>query len=98
MDFQAGGRGEAWAVEIRDRSLEIWAATAVNLIHAYDPERVILGGGVMGSAGVILPYVGDYAARHAHTPWGRVSVVPSQLADHAALVACEWLVEEQESM
>ena len=93
--FRLASEGVAWAADIRDRSLEIWAATAVNLIHAYDPERVILGGGVMGSGSVILPYIGGYVARHAHTPWGQASVIPSQLGDRAALVACEWLVEEQ---
>jgi glucokinase len=92
--FEQAAAGVAWAVDIRDRSLEIWAATAVNLIHAYDPEQVILGGGIMGSGHVILPYVEEYVARYAHTPWGRVRVTPSQLGDQAALVACEWLVKE----
>ena len=32
--------------------------------------------------------------RHAHTPWGKVRVVPSALGDAAALVAAQWLVEE----
>ena len=66
----------------------------MNLIHAYDPERVILGGGIMGSGAIILPFIADYVGRRAHTPWGRASVIPSQLGDRAALVACEWLVEE----
>ncbi|MEI6781884.1 MAG: ROK family protein, partial [Verrucomicrobiota bacterium] len=62
---------------------------------AYDPERFILGGGVMGSADAMLPPIREYVARYAHTPWGTVEVVPSQLGDQAALLACEWLVNEQ---
>ena len=67
----------------------------MNLIHAYDPELVILGGGIMASADVILPASANYVTRHAHTPWGKVRVEASALGDQAALVAAEWLLEEQ---
>jgi glucokinase len=81
-------------MELRDHSLQTWSALAVNLIHVFDPERVILGGGVMGSAQFILPAVQSYVNQHAHTPWGKVRVVASELGDRAALLACEWLVRE----
>ena len=93
--FQHAAAGDPCAMALRDHSLQVWGALAVNLIHAYDPERLILGGGIMGSAEVILPAVTDYVARHAHTPWGKVHVVASELGDQAALVAAEWLLEEQ---
>jgi glucokinase len=83
------------ARELRDRSLSIWSATAVNLIHAYDPEILILGGGIMASAEAILPVIQDYLRRHAHTPWGEVRVVASALGDGAALAAGEWLLKER---
>jgi glucokinase len=67
----------------------------VSLIHAYDPELVILGGGVMRSVETILPAVKEFVHEHAHSPWGKVRVVASLLGDTAALVAGEWLVEEQ---
>jgi hypothetical protein len=35
----------------------IWAANTVAVIHAYDPEIVVFGGGVMQSADVIQPFV-----------------------------------------
>ena len=93
--FKHAAAGDACAVALRDHSIQVWATLAVNLIHAYDPEMVILGGGIMASAEVILPAVRAYVARHAHTPWGKVQVVASQLSDNAALVAGEWLVKEQ---
>jgi hypothetical protein len=49
----------------------------------------------MASANVILPAVNEYVRRHAHTPWGKVRVAASELGDSAALVAGEWLLEEQ---
>lgn len=92
--FRHATAGDACALALRDHSLGIWSALAVNLIHAYDPERVILGGGIMASADVILPAVADYVNLHAHTPWGKVRVVASALGDHAALLAGEWLLQE----
>lgn len=93
--FKHAGAGDTCAMRLRDHSLQVWSTLAVNLIHAYDPERVILGGGIMAGADVILPWVREHVRKHAHTPWGQVEVVPSELGDEAALVAGEWLLQEQ---
>jgi glucokinase len=93
--FKYAARGDRCALKLREHSLLVWATLAVNLIHAYDPEILILGGGIMASADVILPAVNDYISNHAHTPWGKVRVVPRELGDIAALLAGEWLLGEQ---
>jgi glucokinase len=93
--FRLATQGDACSVALRDHCLRVWSALAVSLIHAFDPETLILGGGVMGSAETILPAISDYVARHAHTPWGKVRIAGSTLGDHAALLGCEWLLQEQ---
>jgi len=93
--FEQAAAGDPCAQQLQEHSLRVWSTLAVNLIHAYDPEIVIIGGGIMASADVILPAVRDYVSRHAHTPWGKVRVVASELGDTAALVAGEWLLGEQ---
>lgn len=93
--FKHATAGDACAQKLRDHSLRVWSTLAVNLIHAYDPEIVILGGGIMASGEIILPAIREYVNRHAHTPWGKVRVVASELGDSAALFAGEWLVQEQ---
>lgn len=92
--FAHAAAGDGCAATLRDHSLLVWGTLAVNLIHAYDPEVLILGGGIMASGDVILPSMADYVNRHAHTPWGKVRVVASALGDTAALVAGEWLLRE----
>jgi glucokinase len=87
--------GDACASAIRDHSLLVWSSLVVSLIHAYDPELIILGGGIMKSSDVILPAVYEYVRQHAHKPWGNVKVAASALGDAAALVAGEWLLQEQ---
>ncbi len=93
--FQHAAAGDPFAAALRDHSLRVWGTLAVNLIHAYDPERLILGGGIMASASVILPAIQQHVARHAHTPWGRVQVIASALGDNAALAGGAWLLREQ---
>ncbi len=93
--FQLADSGDSCALALKDHSLRVWSAAAVNLIHAYDPELLILGGGIMASRDVILPAIRDHVTRHAHTPWGKVRVTASELGDQAALVACERLVQDQ---
>jgi glucokinase len=93
--FRHAAGGDACAAALRDHSLQVWSSLAVNLIHAYDPEVVILGGGIMASAETVLPAVRRHVDRHAHTPWGKVRVLASQLGDDAALVAGEWLMREK---
>jgi predicted NBD/HSP70 family sugar kinase len=51
--FEEAARGDRAAVAVRDRCLNVWAANAVGLVHTYDPEIILIGGGVMKSADVI---------------------------------------------
>jgi len=92
--FRHAAGGDPCSVALRADSLSVWSALAVNLIHVFDPELLIFGGGIMNSAADILPPVRAYVERHAHTPWGKVKVVASELGDQAALIAGEWLVQE----
>lgn len=93
--FRFASEGDPCAVELRNKSLRVWAAMCVSLVHAYDPEILVLGGGIMASGEIILPFVRDYVRKRARTPWGTVSVVASELGDAAALLGGEYLLSEQ---
>jgi glucokinase len=83
--FELAAAGDRVAIEIREYCLKVWAAGAVGLIHAYDPVLIVIGGGVMRSGDVILPYIQHYVSEHAWTPWGKVRVVAAQLGNDAGL-------------
>jgi glucokinase len=84
--FEEAASGDKVAVAIRDRCLNIWAATAVGLVHAYDPEMIVIGGGVMKSADVIVPYLESYVHKFAWTPWGKVQVCAAKMGNNAVLM------------
>jgi glucokinase len=86
--------GDRIAVAIRDRCLNVWAATAVGLVHAYDPEIIVIGGGIMKSADAIIPYVESYVQKHSWTPWGKVQVRAAELGNNAALLGAVPLLSE----
>lgn len=90
--FEIAAAGDPVSREIRDYCLEVWASTTVGLIHAYDPECLVIGGGVMRSANVIVPYVQKYVNDHAWTPWGKVKIVAAQLGNNAGLFGAEPLL------
>lgn len=69
--FKLAEEDDAAAKHLRNRSLQAWAACAVNLIHAYDPEILVLTGGIMASSPQILPYIRQHIETHAWTPWER---------------------------
>lgn len=90
--FAAADLGDPCAIRIRDRSLEVWGSVGVSLVNAFDPEVVVLGGGILARGESVLAPIRNRIARDAWMPWGEVCVVASELGDDAALVACEWLV------
>jgi glucokinase len=95
--FEESAGGDSIAVAIRDRCLNVWAVDAVGLVHAYDPEIIVIGGGVMKSAEVIIPYVERYVQKHAWTPWGKVRVRAAALGNNAALLGAVPLLLESQS-
>lgn len=86
-------QGDRVAQDVADRCLRVWAANIVGLIHAYDPELAIVGGGVMKSAMHILPFLQTYVQRHAWTPWGKVRVAGAELGSNAALLGAVPLLQ-----
>src|SRR4051794_37558104 len=84
--FRLADASDSVALRLRTRCLDYWSALVVTLIHAFDPERVVIGGGVMRSADVILPHVQKFAEANTWTPWGRVQIAPAALGVHASLL------------
>jgi glucokinase len=92
--FAEADAGDEIARKISDRCLQIWCADAVAMVHAYDPEILLMGGGVMKRAEDIVPVVQAHLNRYAWTPWGKVEVRPALLGNHAALLGAVPLLTE----
>lgn len=103
--FRLAEAGDAVATRLRDRAIRVWAATAVNLVHAYDPEVIVLGGGIMRTPEPTRSQIQRYIDQHAWIGWsptsasstahvkGQVEVRVAKLPDTAALLGLHYLLE-----
>jgi glucokinase len=93
--FRCSENGDTVAGEVVDHCLNVWGATAVAAVHAFDPELLIFGGGVMKSADSILPFLEKYVRENAWTPWGTVRIRAAKLGNQAALLGAVPLFQQE---
>jgi glucokinase len=96
MDFKAlfnhAGKNDQVAKEVLEHCFSVWSAGIISMIHAFDPEMIILSGGIMKSSAVILPALQEKVNELAWTPWGKVKLVEAKYPDSAALYGADYLV------
>jgi glucokinase len=93
--FLAAAASDAVAERAVARFTQVLGCGVVTMVHAYDPEVVVIGGGLSGSAEYFLPQLRAYVNEHAWTqPKGRVQVEVSQLGERAALLGAAVLATE----
>ena len=83
--YAAVDRGDVVAEQVLQHCIGVWSALAVSLVHAYDPQVIVFGGGVMHRGQTILPAIRDYVARHAWVSGDPVAILPAALGSSAAL-------------
>jgi glucokinase len=81
---------------VRDYSLNIWTKTIVNLIYAYDPEIVILAGGIMKSESQIIPYIKIHLGDFGWASFDNYRITCTSSINDSALLSAEYLVKNLE--
>jgi glucokinase len=96
LDFEAlfrnVAKNDSLAVEVLDHCFSVWSAGIITMIHAYDPEIVILSGGIMKSASIILPELQERVDQYAWTAWGKVKLIQAENIETSALYGGDYLV------
>ena len=93
--FEAKAAGDPLAQMLVMRFSGQLGAGIVSMIHAYDPDVMILGGGITHASAHFLTQVQAYVDEHAWTiPRRRVKVLPAQLGDAAALLGLAALIRD----
>lgn len=88
--YTQAAAGQPDARRVVEQCMDVWSTAIVNYIHAYDPQTVVIGGGIMKSKEVILPYIQQRVRSQAWCPFGEVEIIASQLEDRAALSAATY--------
>ena len=84
--FDAYDAGDVAAKEVFDDCIELWGMAIANLVSIFNPQKIILGGGVFGPAKKFIPAIKEEAFKWAQ-PISRQQVVieSSALGSHAGL-------------
>ncbi len=96
-DFRSLGKAceeeDAGAIALLEHCIRVWGAATITLIHAYDSNTVVIGGGAIKASPQILPSLTQYIQKHAWTPWGKVEVRPALLGENASLLGMTTLFD-----
>lgn len=84
--------GDGLAHRLMEESIDVWSTCAVNLIHAYDPDILILSGGVLRLGERLTIPVRESIERYAWTPWGTVQVRPVEAPEYSVVLGLHELV------
>ena len=90
--FRCAEKGDLLSKKVLDHCIKVWSAGIISMIHAFDPEVVIIGGGIMQSANNILPKLEEVIKKHAWTPWGKVRLLKARYVNRAALFGADYLI------
>ncbi len=66
--------GDALSQKLLRRSLDVWSAGLCNLIVAYDPEVIVLSGGISRMGEDLRAPLQAHIDKYAWTPWGHPQV------------------------
>ena len=84
--FQEAEQNDALAIALLDQNLRYLGVSLVNLIHAFDPEKIILAGAVMKQADTIIPRMNAIIRSKLWTDEDYPEVIAAQHAETAALL------------
>jgi glucokinase len=93
--FKLTRQNNQTARAVVNHCLHAWSAGIISLIHAYDPEMVILSGGIMKSGAEIIPSIQQNIDNYAWTPWGKVKITAASYANDAVLLGAHEMLKSK---
>lgn len=83
----AAAAGDPLASEVWAETVDLLGAAVTDLVNVFEPDLVVLGGGVTRSGAILMDPVRDLVAREAMVPAaGAVRIVRAQLGDLVCVV------------
>jgi glucokinase len=90
--FAAYEQDDPIALRVINNAIQYWGMAIANLISIFNPEKILLGGGVFGPAVKFIPAIRDEALKWAQPISAKqVSIEPSLLGPAAGLYGAGYL-------
>lgn len=91
--FELAENGHVEMKRLIDQVFRYIAIGCVTLINTFDPEKVIIGGGVSQVGSPLFDTIQSYVGKYALNPTGRITpIIPAQLQQNAGLIGAAALV------
>lgn len=88
-------RGDALALKVKESCLKAWSFGILNLLLAFDPEKVVIGGGIMKSKHAIIPFVKEMMQKNTWISDNKIEVVAAEQVEHAGILGMALLASEK---
>ena len=88
--------GDPVARDVFGHCVRAWSNCVISLIYAYDPDTVVLSGGVMNMGDKILTPLMENVENRVWTPWGSVRFLVSDEPERSVLAGLDCLAREAE--
>ncbi len=92
--IEAVNLNDEFAKEIFESFILMWSVGVVNLVHAYDPEIVVLSGGPFLAGDFLTDKVVQKVNELAWTPYGDVKFVVSKNPKHSVIHGANYLIKK----
>lgn len=92
--FESASGGDEIAGVLKERSLEAWSSGIINLLHAYDPELLIIGGGIMKSKDEIIPFIEKRINQRSWLPENTVEIRTANQTKYAGILGACYLLKK----
>lgn len=91
--FELAANGHLEMKQLVDQVFHYISIGCVTLINTFDPEKVIIGGGVSQVGPALFDKIQTYVGKYALNPTGRSTpIIPAQLQQNAGLIGAAALV------
>ncbi|KOP67854.1 ROK family transcriptional regulator [Bacillus sp. FJAT-18019] len=92
--FEAKRLNDPVAVEVIDRAIYYMALGLVNVIHSFNPDRIVIGGGVSRAGDLLFPQLKEMTDKLVMPSYlGTYELVPAELRDDVGLVGAAALFQ-----
>ncbi len=87
--------GDALAQKLMKRSLDAWSANLSNLVIAYDPEVIVLSGGVARMGEALRAPLQEHINKYTWTAWGNPEVRLAKNPDSSVVLGLHKLIVDE---
>lgn len=93
--FTHADQGDEIATQIRDHSIYAWALGIINMILAYDPECIVIGGGVMHSKDLIVPKIEELIKKNVWIKDNPLEIKSAEQLEYAGILGLYHMLNTQ---